>query len=70
MFLITITFDQVTTMKGLRQVSHYPGETAIRIDYNQLGSIPNTNLGLLAMVALGHLWYNSGPHFVGSVSAA
>ena len=33
----------------------------IRIDCNQLGSIPNTNLGLLATVALGHLWYNSDP---------
>ena len=57
-------------MKKLRQVSHYPGETEIRIDYNQLGSVPNTNLGLLAMVALGHLWYNLGPHFMGSISAA
>jgi len=34
---------------------------AIRIDSNQLGSIPNTNLVLPAMVALGHLWYNLGP---------
>ena len=32
--------------------------------------IPNTNPGLRAMVALGHLWYNLGPHFVGSTSAA
>ena len=32
--------------------------------------IPNTNLGLLAMVALGHLWYNLGTYFVGSISAA
>ena len=32
--------------------------------------IPNTNPGLPAMVALGHLWYNSGPHFAGSISAA
>ena len=31
--------------------------------------IPNTNPGLPAMVALGHLWYNSGPHFMGSTSA-
>ena len=31
--------------------------------------IPNTNLGLPAMVALGHLWYNSGPHFMGLISA-
>ena len=30
-------------MKGLHQVSHYPRETAIQIDCNQLGSIPNTN---------------------------
>ena len=55
-------------MKGLYQVSHYPGETAIQIDCNQLGSIPNTNTGLPAMLALGHLWYNSGTHFAGSIS--
>ena len=70
MFIRTIIFhNTVTTMKGLRQVSHYPGEMVIRIDYNQLGSSPNTNLDLLAMVALGHLWYNSGPHFTASISA-
>jgi hypothetical protein len=55
-------------MKGLSQVFHYPGETVIRIDCNQLGSIPNTNLGPLAMVALGHIWYNLGP-FAGLTSA-
>ena len=71
MFIITITFHSpITTMKGLHEVSHYPGETAIRIDCNQLGSIPNTNLGVPTMVAFGHLWYNLGPHFVGSISAA
>ena len=32
--------------------------------------IPNTNPSLPAMVALGHLWYNSSTHFVGSPSAA
>ena len=42
----------------------------IRIGCNQLGSIPNKNLGLPAMVALGHLWYNLGTHFAGSTSAA
>ena len=57
-------------MKGLRHGSHYPRETAIRIDCNQLGSIPNTNLGLPATVALGHLWYNSGPHFMGLPNAS
>ena len=29
--------------RKLSQVSHYPGETAIRIDYNQLGRNPNIN---------------------------
>ena len=43
MFIITIIFHQVTMMKGLSQVSHYSGETAIRIDCNQLGKNPNTN---------------------------
>ena len=32
--------------------------------------IPNTNPGLPATVALGHLWYNSGTYFTGSISAA
>ena len=32
--------------------------------------IPNTNPGLPAMIALGHLWYNSGTHFVGPYRAA
>ena len=32
--------------------------------------ISNTNLGLLATVALGHLWYNSSTYFAGSPSAA
>ena len=71
MFIVTITFhSSITTMKGLRQVSHYPGETTIQIDCNQLGSIPNTNPGLPVTIDLGHLWYNSGTHFVGSISAA
>ena len=32
--------------------------------------IPNTNPNLPATIALGHLWYNSGTHFVGTYSAA
>ena len=32
--------------------------------------IPNTNPGLPAMIALGHLWYNSGTHFAGPYRAA
>ena len=31
--------------------------------------IPNINLGLLVMVALGHLWYDLGPYFTCSPSA-
>ena len=70
MFIITITFHSpITTMKKLHQVSHYSGEMAIRIDCNQLGIIPNINLGLPAMIALVHLWCNSGTHFAGSISA-
>ena len=42
----------------------------IQIGCNQLGSIPNTNPVLPAMVALGHIWYNSGTYFVGSINAA
>ena len=40
---------------GASQVSHYPGETAIRIDFNQLGVYSYTNPGLPATIALGHL---------------
>ena len=32
--------------------------------------IPNTNPGLPAMIALGHLWYKSGTHFAGPYCAA
>jgi len=32
--------------------------------------IPNTNPGLPATIALGHLWYNSGTHFAGPYCAA
>ena len=32
--------------------------------------IPNTNPGLPATIALGHLWYNSGTHFAGPYRAA
>ena len=31
--------------------------------------IPNTNPGNRMKAALGHLWYNSGPHFVGPYRA-
>ena len=70
MFIITITFHQVTMMKVLSQVSHYLGETAIRIDCNQLGKNPNTNPHFPVGVTSGHLWYISGLNFAGLISAA
>jgi hypothetical protein len=43
------------------QVSHYPEETAIRIDSNLAeGGIPNTNRAYYARVINSHLWYSSG----------
>ena len=56
--------------RKLSQVSHYPGETVIWIDCNQLDKYPNTNPHFPARVTLGHLSYNSGLNFAGSISTA
>jgi hypothetical protein len=71
---IPLSFSHYDRRK-LSQVSHYSRKTMIQIDCNQLGSIPNINLGPLAMVALDHFWYNSGrmswvqsaPHTQGTI---
>ena len=57
-------------MKELSQVSHYLGETAIRIDCNQLGKILTQTQTYLRQDSLGHVWYNLGTHVAGSISAA
>ena len=57
-------------MRGLSQVSHYPGEMKIRIDCNQLGQILTQTHTSPVGDASGYLWYNSGLNFVGSISAA
>ena len=58
-------------MKELKSSSHYPGETAIRIDSYPAGEIFLTHTqAYLAKVALGHLWYKSGTKFTGTTSAA
>ena len=47
--IIIITISLSSTYyyrRKLSQVSHYPRETAIRIDCNQLGRNPNTNLDI------------------------
>ena len=58
-------------MRKLSQVSHYPGEMAIRIDCNQLGrkSISQTQADLI-MSHLRSPFVLFGSHFVGSISAA
>ena len=45
----------------LKSSSHYPGETAIRIDSYPAGAVFLTQTqAYRAKAALGHLWYNSG----------
>jgi hypothetical protein len=57
-------------MKGLSQVSHYPGETVIRIDCNQLGSIPNTNPHFPHQGRVGSPLVQLRSYVTGSISAA
>ena len=71
MFIRTITFhNPITTMLGLAKFVTIRERRRFESISTSWEFIPNTNPGLPATVALGHLWYNSGPHFVGSPSAA
>ena len=71
MFIRTITFhNTITTMLGLAKFLTIRERWRFESISTSWEFIPNTNLGLPVMVALGHLWYNLGPHFMGSSSAA
>ena len=71
MFILTITFyNTVTTMLGLAKFLTVRERRRFESISTSWEFIPNTNLGLPATIALGHLWYNSSTHFAGSPSAA
>ena len=71
MFIRTIIFhNTITTMLVLAKFLTVRERRWFESISTSWEFISNINLGLPAMVALGHLWYNSGPHFVGSPSAA
>ena len=71
MFIQTITFhNTITTILVLAKFLTIWERQRFESISTSWEFIPNTNLGLPATVALGHLWYNSGPHFTGSSSAA
>ena len=69
-FIRTINFhNTITTMLGLAKFLTIRERRRFESISTSWEFIPNTNLGLPATVALGHLWYNSGPHFTDSTSA-
>ena len=63
-------FNTVTTMLGQAKFLTIRERRRFESISTSWEFIPNTNLGLPAMIALGHIWYNSGTHFVGPYSAA
>ena len=70
-FIRTIIFHNiVTTMLGLAKFLTIWERRRFKSISTSWKFIPNTNPGLPAMIALGHLWYNLGTHFAGSISAA
>ena len=71
MFIRTITFhNTITMMLELAKFLTVRDRWRFESISTSWEFIPNTNPSLPAMVALGHLWYNSGTHFVGLTSAA
>ena len=71
MFIRTVIFhNTITTMLGLAKFLTIRERRWFKSISTSWEFIPNTNPSLTATVALGHLWYNSGPHFMGSPSAA
>jgi hypothetical protein len=71
MFIRTIIFhNTITTILGLAKFLTVRKRRRFELISTSWKFILNTNPGLPATVALGHLWYNSGPYFVGSSSAA
>ena len=70
-FIRTIMFyNTVTTMLELAKFLTIRERRRFESISASWEFIPNTNPGLPATVALGHLWYNSSTHFMGSPSAA
>ena len=71
MFIWTIIFhNTVTTMLELAKFLTVRERQRFESISTRWEFIPNTNPCLPATVALGHFWYNSGPHFTGLPSAA
>ena len=70
-FIRTVMFhNTVTTMLGLAKFLTIRERRRFESILTSWEFIPNRNLGLPAMIALGHLWYNSGTHFAGPYCAA
>ena len=70
-FLRTLMFhNTVTTMLGLAKFLTIRERRRFKLISTSWEFIPNTNPGLPATIALGHLWYNSGTHFAGPYRAA
>ena len=70
-FIRTIMFhNTVTTMLELAKFLTIRERWQFESISTSWEFIPNTNPGLPATIALGHLWYNSGTHFTGPYCAA
>ena len=68
---ITIKFHSpITTMLGLVEFLTIRERRRFKSVATSWAVIPNTNPHFPIGVTSGHLWYNSGPHFAGSISAA
>ena len=62
--------NTITTMLGLAKFLTIRERRRFESISTSWEFIPNTNPGLPATIALGHLWYNSGTHFAGPYCAA
>ena len=63
-------YNTVATMLGLAKFLTIRERRQFESISTSWEFIPNTNPGLPATIALGHLWYNSGTHFAGPYCAA
>jgi hypothetical protein len=64
-FIRTIMFhNTVTTMLGLAKFLTIQERRRFESISTSWEFIPNINPGLPTTIALGHLWYNSGTHFM------
>ena len=70
-FIRTITFhNTITTTLVLAKFLTNRERRRFESISSSWEFIPNTNLGLPATIALGHLWYNSDTYFASSISIA